>query len=321
MNSPDDTSPLRQEPEAGAGIRPAVEQPAPPPSPTPRHDSPLRRLSRFLALLPASGYALLFLATIPLFAALYHYVLPEEFYSDTVIHETHYHRQVARLQADLQDTLILNLGATYGTYAVPLEDGRLFCVDRLQILTLAITGANTASLNLALPTAPVVPDVPRCSRETIDRVEVLDAVIGFRHAFTDNVYSMPELPFGDQPALAIAFTSTQAHDAAARLFPPSPRADAFVASRDSVLSWTTISPATEQRARELFAATQGDPSSLPGGYWRMLYMSAIATTTTGFGDIVPITTRARIITIAEVFVGVVLVGLFLNALAVRRGVG
>src|SRR5688500_6092001 len=65
--------------------------------------SALGPLSHFLARLPASGYALLFLASIPLFAALYHYVFPDDFYSDTVTHESHYHREVVRLQRDLQD--------------------------------------------------------------------------------------------------------------------------------------------------------------------------------------------------------------------------
>jgi hypothetical protein len=314
MNPPDHMSPLRSEPING----PAGERTAPP---APRHDSPLRRLSHFLALLPASGYALLFLATVPLFAALYHYVLPDEFYSDTVTHEAHYHRQVRRLQVDLQDTLIYNLGATYGTYAVPVEDGRFFCVDRLQILEFAISDARSASLSLALPSAPEVPGTPRCSRETIDRVDVLDGVVGFSQAFLDNDYSKPDLAFRDQLVLAIGFTSSQAQDAAMRLFPAPPVTDTFAPSQDRVLYWTTVAPSTARLTRELLGASQGDPSSLPGGYWRMLYMSAIATTTTGFGDIVPVTTRARMITIAEVFVGVVLVGLFLNALVVRKGVG
>jgi len=290
----------------------------PPPS---RREPLLRRLSRFLAILPASGYALIFLATIPLFAALYHYVLPDEFYSDTVTHEAHYHRQVFRLQGQLQDTLIANLGATYGTYAVPLADGRFFCVDRLQILTFAISDARTASLTLAMPSAPEVPDTPLCSRETIDRIDVLDGVVGFGQAFLASDFSKPDLAFSDQPVLAIGFTSSQAQDAALRLFPTPPVTDTFAPGHDRLLYWTTISPATAGLTRDLLGASQGDPSSLPGGYWRMLYMSAIATTTTGFGDIVPITTRARILTIAEVFLGVVLIGLFLNALTVRRGVG
>jgi hypothetical protein len=321
MNLPDPSSSPERQGNTSSGQRP----PADPPS---RGDARpalplLNRLSHFLARLPAAGYGLIFLASIPLFAGLYHYMLADEFYSATVTHEIHYHRQVMRLQTQLQDTLIANLGATYGAYAVPLADdpNRLLCVDRLQILTLAITGAGTASLNLALPTAPVVPDTPRCSRETIDRIEVLDAVTGFRLSFTDNVYSMPDLTLGDQPVLAIAFTSSQAHNAAIRLFPPPPVTDTFAPSRDHVLYWTTISPSTAQLTRELFEANQGNPSSLPGGYWRMLYMSAIATTTTGFGDIVPVTTRARMITSAEVFLGIIMVGLFLNALTVRRGVG
>jgi hypothetical protein len=281
----------------------------------------LRRLSHFLARLPASGYGLIFLASMPLFAALYHYVLPDDFYSNTVVHERHYHEELVRVQGNLQLTLIEEFGATYGTYAVPLEDGRLLCVDRLQILTFSITGPGIATLNLALPTAPATPGTVWCSRESIDRIEVLDAATGFGRSFTPDAFALPDLTASGQPWLALVFTSTESQDAAGRLLPPVPSGEVIDLSEDRLLFAIAISDHLERQVRELFEAHQGNPSGLPGGYWRMLYMSAIATTTTGFGDIVPITTRARIITIGEVFLGMILVGLFLNALTVRRGVG
>lgn len=49
----------------------------------------------------------------------------------------------------------------------------------------------------------------------------------------------------------------------------------------------------------------------------MFYMSATTITTAGFGDIVPLTNKARMLVTSESILGVVLVGLFLNALARR----
>jgi hypothetical protein len=62
----------------------------------------------------------------------------------------------------------------------------------------------------------------------------------------------------------------------------------------------------------------GDPTSISGGWWRMLYFSAIVITTVGFGDIVPMTNIARLCCALEAVLGIILAGLFLNAVAGRR---
>jgi ion channel len=50
-------------------------------------------------------------------------------------------------------------------------------------------------------------------------------------------------------------------------------------------------------------------------YIRMCYFSAITITTLGFGDITPVTTEARVLVGTEAVLGVVIIGLFLNAVA------
>jgi Ion channel len=52
-----------------------------------------------------------------------------------------------------------------------------------------------------------------------------------------------------------------------------------------------------------------------GTFGRMLYFSAIVITTVGFGVIVPITSLARTAVGHEAIVGIILAGLFLNAIA------
>jgi hypothetical protein len=56
-----------------------------------------------------------------------------------------------------------------------------------------------------------------------------------------------------------------------------------------------------------------------GGFWsnlaRMVYFSAVTATTLGYGDIVPVETSTRVMVTTEAVLGVVTVGLFLNALA------
>ena len=63
----------------------------------------------------------------------------------------------------------------------------------------------------------------------------------------------------------------------------------------------------------------GDPTAFSDSYWRMLYFSVVVITTVGFGDIVPMTGAARALVAVEAIVGLLLVGLFLNSIAGRRG--
>jgi hypothetical protein len=70
-----------------------------------------------------------------------------------------------------------------------------------------------------------------------------------------------------------------------------------------------------EQMRDFAVAVRGFPSRIPGQFWRMVYFSAITITTLGFGDIVPLTTAARLVVSAESVLGIVLAGLFLNALA------
>jgi hypothetical protein len=63
---------------------------------------------------------------------------------------------------------------------------------------------------------------------------------------------------------------------------------------------------------------QGDPSNLSGHFERMLYLSALTITTAGYGDITPLTTRARLLIILEAVLGIILFGLFLSTLSGQK---
>jgi Ion channel len=77
--------------------------------------------------------------------------------------------------------------------------------------------------------------------------------------------------------------------------------------------------------QDLFAvasAQQGFVSGLPDQCfvtlcWRMIYFSAVVQTTLGFGDITPVSTTTRSLVTVQAVLGVVVIGLFLNALAAR----
>jgi Ion channel len=64
-----------------------------------------------------------------------------------------------------------------------------------------------------------------------------------------------------------------------------------------------------------YNAVGGDPKDASGLWWRMTYFSATTATTLGLGDITPLTTSARLVVTAQAGLQIIVIGFFLNAIA------
>ena len=78
-----------------------------------------------------------------------------------------------------------------------------------------------------------------------------------------------------------------------------------------------IDNSLDKKLNEFAMTIYGFPNSFMDNYWRMFYFSSVTLTTLGFGDIVPVSNLARILISIEAILGVVIIGLFLNALSKR----
>lgn len=74
---------------------------------------------------------------------------------------------------------------------------------------------------------------------------------------------------------------------------------------------------TGQRLFQYYFGVRGQPERFSRNFPRMLYFSAVIITTLGLGDIVPLTDRARGLVAAEATLGIIFIGLFINAAASR----
>jgi len=79
-----------------------------------------------------------------------------------------------------------------------------------------------------------------------------------------------------------------------------------------------LSENSNSHLKGFWRAARGFPTETSEGFIRMLYFSAITITTIGYGDIYPISNIARLIVSFEAISGVILVGLFLNAVVKER---
>jgi hypothetical protein len=80
-----------------------------------------------------------------------------------------------------------------------------------------------------------------------------------------------------------------------------------------------LSETARERLQNFVDLQRGLPYEASGDYLRMLYLSAVTITTLGYGDIVPITTAARLTVALEAVIGIVLAGLFINFAIKDRG--
>jgi hypothetical protein len=78
-----------------------------------------------------------------------------------------------------------------------------------------------------------------------------------------------------------------------------------------------IRPITWQAINSVGLAQTSIPGGLPDRWLRMTYFSVVTIATLGYGDIVPITTRARIVVGLEVLLGTLLYSLFIGAVGTR----
>lgn len=79
-------------------------------------------------------------------------------------------------------------------------------------------------------------------------------------------------------------------------------------------NYVTISKETYDLLDGLYSAKYGKSDNVNGKFFRMLYLSMVTISTLGYGDIVPINTGARLLIGLESILGIVIMGLFINAL-------
>ncbi len=296
-------------------------EPTPPPT-HPTHHLPtlplLQRVSVFFARVPAFGYGLTYLALIPLYGLIYFLFFPNDFYHSTATREQAYFSAQHRLSNQLLSSLVADLQATYGGNLIDIDAGEAMCIDRMRLDGFDIDNRGTATFQV---TAPIVDagttDGDPCAADKITSVVVLTAASDLALDFP--VFEDPlakETPTSEW--VTVRMLDSDSHAAAQRLFAPPFRSPQARISEDGTQYEFAISAEVARELQIVLRASQGFPAGIPGNLSRMLYLSATTVTTTGYGDIVPITTQARFLAISEAILGLVIVGLFLNSISQQR---
>jgi Ion channel len=262
----------------------------------------LDRISVALAKVPSMAYALSYLGAIPIFATLY-CLLPHDFYHSTVQHESVLDEDAETILRHIRE----EVGAEFQKeHESPAKDVGLWNVN--------ITAIRFHSLRPSGKKIGFDMTIPLRGIGENGGQEMITSV----HVDFDLGISMATWAPGDSWKTVIKLPTFLGRETLPFdphvLFPRRLRDSSLPRGADNRTVFIPISEPLNNELTGFANAVKGFPSKVSGSYARMFYFSAVTITTLGYGDIVPITNTARLLVATEAIAGVVLVGLFLNAL-------
>jgi hypothetical protein len=249
-------------------------------------------------------FAFLYLGLIPAYAAIYTN-LPFHFYHTTILHEHSIQSDAARLAMDLQDAIIANFRAHYHAATVTRDSAT---VDVSSVRVLGVS-AREGQLYFYIDFTETKSVPTWRSSSGASRVYLAHKIDSHPH---DDGTQMFMLRSDDRKSLN---RTLGLDDICPFRFDYT--GGGFVANTDLPLGFVVLPLTVQERITAFLAASAGFPAAVSGSFSRMLYFSAITITTVGYGDILPITPLARALVASEAVIGIVLIGLFLNALAIE----
>lgn len=273
----------------------------------------LLSISRWLGTFPSLGYALIYLSLIPIFAFIF-YSLPLHFYHSTVQYESLVVSKYKFIDRQLEQVIVGDFKKTYHLSDMPEESIKVgqwyvfvYTLNNLKLEN------NQGSFDLSVEIKHDVKNNPGKKPPFPDP-----------GSFPLNVHFRLNPPNNDKNSVESKFLELEFRTesellkdekmrvAIIKTIFPNGRymSDDFV--EFDIPTWLA------EEMRNFASGNKGFGSSVEGNFVRMLYLSSVTITTLGYGDIVPITTVSRILISIESILGIVLIGLFLNALSYER---
>jgi hypothetical protein len=247
-----------------------------------------RQVGDWLGQFPSLLFLTTYLALIPLCAFLY-YFMPYDFYSSTVRYEPQLKAEKDDISKRLKQHFLDDKSSKYRN-KYPSDFIILRDIPDFNIQT------SNEGVNVIVRLIVIVENNP-------------DVTLVVSLYLDSHSYSIASNE--SDPLEYVKVTPTMISDHSVNL------SDFFPCHYDKWQSSACLGMTTSEHSEllSLSLTEQGLPTEKQSSYTRMLYFSAVTMSTLGYGDIVPITERARFLVTIQIFLGPVLIGLFFNALA------
>ena len=254
-----------------------------------------RVIMAWLGRFPSILFLLAYLALIPAFAFLYSH-LPNQFLVSTARYEPKIVAERSEVAQDIRDEFLAENPAFQTDFFVPpVKDFSLFTV--------------VPTVDGTVVTFQAVPRSYNVRNGGIQRVE-----LEFKNGATFHPWFGPDHSLTRSSIIEVEVQARIVQGAQPELlglFPCALRSP-------NTNTCLRMSLGSEELLAALSQTENGFPGAEQTSFARMLYFSAVTMTTLGYGDIVPITPSSRGWVTLQVFLGPIIVGLFLNSLARQR---
>ena len=261
------------------------------------------RISSLLAKVPSLAYGSLFLALIPLYAAVY-VAISGDFYHSTSQHEPGLHEDANKILREIRESIKQTFVRHYKSESIIIDNWKLD-FENVRVHSLKPEGDQ---VTFALSTHFDTVSQPMTRVYVRPRITIPLKHFAVEFPADKDPIDIRQIKIEDSSIISIPNLAPPPLKA---FFPYAPWH--IDSSQAPAIFPITID--LGNRIYDFTRATSGFPKNVSGSYWRMLYLSAITITTLGYGDILPITPRARFFVALEAVSGMIVVGLFLNELS------
>jgi len=260
---------------------------------------------------------LIYLSLIPIYALIYAFWIPTEFFHSTATSEQSYRDRLILVERELQETIISDLQLAYGGASVAFAEGRSACLSRIRLQGFDTNSVGYPTFRLFVPIGiTTAGGIDPCAEGSIATLEVLQAeslIVSDKSSLESAFYTAAA-----QNWLVVTLSPIGSNSELLGAFPQPVDTSVFRTDSDRIYYAFALPASINAKIVDLANASLGSPSGIPAEFWRMIHLSSATVTTTGYGDIVPLTTRARLLTSSESIFGLVLIGFFLNSVSHAR---
>jgi hypothetical protein len=238
---------------------------------------------------------LLYIACIPIFATIYSLLLTNDFYHSTIQYEYGFlSRENYELDSCLETQIIDNY------YEFKRDTNKIINIDKIVVSNL--TGEkNNLNFYISFPYS-IIESHSNKKMTVFTSFKVTLYNIIYAGKDTKSPYYIREIECNDEGANNKTLFNL--------IFPDTIYPIIYSSNTKLVKTRDRI----DTQIYNFEKASNGISSDINGNFWRMLYLSSMTITTVGYGDIVPITTRARLLISLEAILGIIIIGLFLNSI-------
>ncbi|MDF9390552.1 two pore domain potassium channel family protein [Vibrio sp. 1151_11] len=246
-------------------------------------------------------WGIAYLSLIPIFSVIY-FLLPNgSFYHASSMHENNFYEHKLLLTKEFHENLINSLNQSNGSTIIE-NDGWASDVAKLGLFQLEVSDAFEATIQFQM-----------LSEKAIDGTKLYDL------RFVSVKFPVGGGSVGEMAVRPLTVEGYEGHPIPInKLFPQTDDLLLFAFNQSDNRPHIGLKSEFIGSLFVLCGAQNGFPNELPGQFSRMLYLSIVTITTLGYGDIVPLTGTARFWVGLQSILGILVIGLFLNALTSQR---